>query len=243
MPYIAISRPPDLPSYLNDVVDQQVDRFLCDVHSMLMLPIDGEPGLKGGCNFSAALTLMEVIGGVSQELYLYPSQKGHGPSYTDPGARFRKALEDHFPWSQEPQTGEEIVGEAAAKCLYYAYRNALTHNLGYVRHPDYVGVLKIAKGPLSDEEIEGIERAPQRPQEWSHPTLRVTRDEDGHEVRKLTIKCFYWGVREMIEDILRVRASLAPHRMASQSQATISLTATATTSGLPPTHVSSGSTD
>ena len=225
------------------IVRDQVDPFLRDVHAMLMLPIDSEPGLEGGCNFSAALTLMELVGGISQELYLDPNQKGRGPSYSDPGARFMKVLEDHFPWRHEPRTGEEIVRRDAAECLYKAYRNALTHNLGYVHHRDYVGGLKIAKGPLSDRQIEDIERATKRPKDWSHPTLRLTHNENGSEVRKLTLKCFYWGVRMMIEDVLRIRVSRPQQPAASQSPTPISITASATTSGPPPTYISSGSTD
>lgn len=245
MPYHPLQIPPGTPPGIEKVVRERIDPQLCDVHSMLRLPIDGEPGgLEGGCTFSAALTLFEIVGGVSQELYRDPCQKkGRGPSYKNTGVRFKKVLEDHFPWPQEPKTGEEIVEQDAAKCLYFAYRNPLSHNLGHGDHPDYMGGMKIVKEPLPDREIEDIERATVRPPEWTIPTLRLIRDEEGGEIRKLKLKCFYWGVRWMIEDVLRTHCSVVQQPL-DVAYAQISATASTRLSSVgSEAYVPSGSTD
>lgn len=195
MPYVPLSIPPGIPQHLQDIVTKQIDPLLADVHAMLRLPMK-YPGLEAGCAFPATLTLMIVVAGVSAELYWNPDLDKR----TESGERFKRVLVDHFPWRQEPRTGEEILSEKAAEVLYEAYRNPLVHNLG-TRPAKYVGEIKIAMSHRKDREIEAIELAQNRPLQWNS-TLRLSSDANGDQVHKLTVKCFYWGVRRMILDVL-----------------------------------------
>lgn len=190
-------------------VRDRLEPFLRDVHAMLRLPIPRVLGLDADCSRTCTLTLLAVVGGVSKELYLDPGEQRRGKrKYKDDTARFKEVLIAHFPWSQEPRTGQEIVGERAADVLYRGYRCALAHNLGRIEYKDFGGIFKVGKGPLLEEEIEAIERSRERPSSWTNPTLQVIRGAGGQEERKLKVKCLYWGVRNMIEDVLATRAKL-----------------------------------
>src|SRR6185295_9341129 len=81
------------------------------------------------------------------------------------GDRFTAALDRHFPWSQEPNVSSAVTGSTAAELIYRGYRDALTHNLGAYRYrqPQQFGAAKLLKGPLSELEIESIEKARSRP--------------------------------------------------------------------------------
>ena len=71
----------------------------------------------------------------------------------------------------------------------------------------------LRKGDIGEDEIESIERAKNRPHEWRiTPTLR--RSTEGAEaVLELTVRCFYWGIRQTIEKALRAtQISAAPLR-------------------------------
>ena len=111
-----------------------MEPFLRDVHAMLRLPIEEIEGLNTGCNFPSTLTLLEVVGGVSQELYLDPEERAGRPrKYKNDTARFKGLLEEYFPWAEEPEDSRKIIGKDAAEVLYRAFRCALAHNLGRVK--------------------------------------------------------------------------------------------------------------
>ena len=59
MPYHPLAVPPGTNPNLERMVREQIDPLLRDVHAMLRLPMDGAPGLEGGCTFPAALTLLK----------------------------------------------------------------------------------------------------------------------------------------------------------------------------------------
>jgi len=238
MAYHELILPPGTSPQDAQFVRDRLDPFLRDVHAMLRLPMDEIPGLEAGCSFSSTLTLLSIVGGVSQELYLDPSERTGGMrKYTADNSRFKKLLEEYFPWSQEPQTGNEIVGAKAAETLYSAYRCALVHNLGIVLSQNFGGILKVAKGPLQEQQIQDIELSATRPVGWARPTLYLDQGAKNAE-HILTVKCLYWGVRQMIEDVLAVRQQIRSPKVVIGPGGGASVATTATQVG-----VSSGSTD
>jgi hypothetical protein len=84
---------PDTAKLIRDQLEPQ----LTDVHAMLRLPIDGDPGLRGGCNLSVTQVLLPVISGVSVTVYDPSALARHG----DRGKLFLEVLEKHYPWNEE----------------------------------------------------------------------------------------------------------------------------------------------
>jgi hypothetical protein len=73
---------------------QHLDMLLGDVHAMMRLPLQ-EEGMTHGCNFAAAVVLLELIGGVSSTLF-----QASGGS----GQRYKLLLENYYPWDAEGET-------------------------------------------------------------------------------------------------------------------------------------------
>ena len=201
MTYQELQLPHGTPTDLERLVRKQLDLLLADVHSMLRLPVEGNPGLEAGCNFSAALVLLEIVGGVSVKLYHNP-KLSNLDQREERGERFIQVLERHFPWDDERTLLGAITDRHAAELLYEAFRNPLAHSLGSYDGP-YLGSIKVAKGPLSDQQIIKIEQAEIRPQFFTMPTLRTdSRSKERRTKTVLTVKCLYWGVRRMVWNLL-----------------------------------------
>ena len=109
MPYQQLPLPPGTPPDLERVVRVQLDPILADVHAILRLPIKGEFGLEAGCNLSAVLVLLEVVGGVSVELSDNPylSKLDERKRRAE---RFKHLLEHHFPWDDDETCNTELHG-------------------------------------------------------------------------------------------------------------------------------------
>lgn len=233
MVYIPLTLPPTADSEARQIVQNLLDPQLADVHAMLRLP-KGWPGLGAGCNLSAALVLFSVVGGVSTALF----QQGELSRRGNRGDLFVEVLQRYYPWVEEPSNGT-LPPQEAAKRLYKAFRNPLTHSLGIYDGP-YIGDIKIAKGPLTENEITNLECASSRPSDWPSPALWTERNKT-----ILIVKCFYWGVRRMIWNVVEARTVITPRfdDVAGQPPVRRTISATATTSptfGI--THVSSGPT-
>ncbi|MGH8601676.1 MAG: hypothetical protein ACREXR_02510 [Gammaproteobacteria bacterium] len=226
MPYQELPLPNGTPPQIADMVREQLDPLLADVHAMLRLPIEGQPGLEAGCNLSATLVLLEVVGGICVELY-------DDPSLSNPDRRvqrsecFKRTVEKHFPWKHEQHLPGAITGRHAAELLYGAFRNPLAHHLGTYDGP-YLGNIKVAKGPLSDQQIEAIEKSETRPKDWIRPTLATDAEtKEGRTKTVLTVKCLYWGVRRMIRCLLEERVNNAAQGATNTGRAYLEATATA----------------
>ncbi len=106
-----------------DVVRGGIDPRFADVHALFRLPVEGVPGLEADGVLTIAQALLEVVGGISTELY--------GPAdlrKQESRERFMQVLTNHYPW-EEGMVGA-VVGEEAAGLLYDAFRCPLAHNLG-----------------------------------------------------------------------------------------------------------------
>lgn len=226
-------------------ITDRIDSLLADVHSMLRLPIETDPGLKGGCNLSAALILLSVVAGLSAEIYRNDQPRRIDQS----GGWFKKVLADFYPWEQEETLENAILREHAANVLYEAFRNPLVHSLGVFEGSKY-GRLKVAKGSLEESEIESIERADSRPN-WDRLTLYTDSSAKAERTKTiLTLKHFYWGVRKtiyrVVEDRLRQDLATGPvPRVIAVEEVTATATATIVHAYRPEntfTNINSGST-
>jgi hypothetical protein len=211
--YIPVALPAGIHNAVRQQIRNRVDPLLTDVHAMLRLPIEADPGLDGGCNLSAALVLLSVVAGLSAEVYR--NDRLHRVDQS--GNRFRKVLADYYPWNEEAALENAITHVHAANILYEAFRNPLAHSLGVFQGIEH-GQLKVAKGPLEEREIEEIERADARPN-WDRPTLYSDSAAKAERTKTvLTLKHFYWGVRKtiynVVNDLLREDSITEFHPMA-----------------------------
>lgn len=196
MAYLPLPVPLKAPQELRDAVSRLLDPLFADVHAMMRLPLP-EAGLHAGCNLSAALSLLEVVGGISSIFYVHPDLDGKDQR-TQRRERFLRVLAQFFPWEQERHLSGAITGLHASTVLYEAFRSPLAHALGVYDGP-YLGNIKVAKGPLSELEIESIERATVRPTDWSRSTLYTDSNVKEERTKTvLTVKCLYWGVRQTV---------------------------------------------
>src|SRR5260370_39171640 len=97
---------------------QHLDMLLNDVHAMFRLPLK-EDGLTAGCNFAAAVVLLEMIGGISVTLFQHSGGSGE---------RYKTLLERYYPWDAESAgparpVVHRLAASAAAYQRYKFWRN------------------------------------------------------------------------------------------------------------------------
>ena len=178
------------------LVRDQLDMQLADVHAMLRLPIDDDPGLRAGCNLAATQILLSVVSGVSTTLFRPSALVRRG----NRGERFKDRLTRHYPWDQELDAPGRRSGGDAAADLYDLFRNPLVHSLGVV-HTDTNPsgrMLLVVKATMLEAEIVGLEYSGSRADPWLEPTLIL----EGRAL-KLRVRSLYWGTRQMIEQVLQ----------------------------------------
>ena len=187
MAYIPLALEPEPGPRVGNLIRRLEDHYFRDVHAMLRLPA---PAIEvtPGCNFAIAQVLASVVSGVSVTLYEHSGQKG---------ARFKGLLVDYYPWSEEPQSPEDVP--ECARLIYALVRNPLTHDLGLdletKRHTQKVVVKRLTtdQGRCGHTEagVEALE-AKARPPRMS-PTIKI----QAHRV-VLLVEAFYWGIRRML---------------------------------------------
>lgn len=181
--YPEVQGRPHLQSLLSTHIDMQFE----DVRALLRLP---RAGSTVGANFAAAALLFNLISGISVVLY-NASWKGFAAK-SGSGAKFKKVLLSHFPFTEIPIQKELVVG------AFYTYsRNPLAHSLGLgvPSHPK----ISIAKKPLTPSEITELEDNLSLP-EWSHPALSPIGIQPGSSYQ-LCISGLYWGIHRMLHSI------------------------------------------
>jgi hypothetical protein len=150
-----------------------LDVMLKDAHAMFRLPLK-EEGLTAGCNYAAAVFLLEIIGGISTTLY-----QGPGGS----GQQFKTVVKDYYPWDLEGRSDRA----QAANDLYKLFRNPFAHQLGIEGKKGGIGKQSFPEHIL--EKLESLTTAP------LNPTLQSNPAED---MLSLSVDSLYWGIRVMI---------------------------------------------
>jgi hypothetical protein len=170
-----------------------VDNQLSAVHPMLRLPMADVPGFeKADCTYAAAGWLLSIVSGASYVLF-DPNREMAVPD------RFKESLVEHYPWAEEPT---QLNARKAAGLLYDVFRTPLAHAFGLQELTDPRTRI-IVKGTFSEDVIEAIERAEDRPERLASTISRSPRN-----VTVLQVEALYWGVRAMIR-----RMTADPDRM------------------------------
>lgn len=184
------------------LIFDQLDMQVADVHAMMRLPIDTDPGLQAGCNLAAAQVLLSIVSGVSTTLFKGDILGSRG----DRGRLFKEVLKLHYPWDQEIDVPGRRSGANAASDLYGQFRNPLVHALGVVDTDtnEEGRWFTVAKAPMQAAELYELEMEKSRQGPWLPPTVVS----NGRTVT-LCIRSLYWGVREMIERVSHTDAACA----------------------------------
>jgi len=211
MPYTPIERPGNLSCEDDRLVDV-IDEFLKDVRTMLRLPLelDGKESnaaITRGCAFACAMTLLNLTDSVGKKFYL-PRHKRTDTEKKSNLAGMPKSkmvLIDYYPWGDEPDNDayQRLSEACAADILIDGLRNPLTHKFGF----NQVGKMILAKSGepphehlgLSDDRLSKIETD----EGWPFDDKPTLVKEGSDKTYKLTLKCFYWGVRIMIKRVLK----------------------------------------
>jgi len=165
-----------------------------DVRTLLRLPRHDD-GLPGGCNLTAAALLFKIISGSSVLFYdaSITATSGGGQS----GRRFKERLARYYPFLDD-----DLPPEEAARLLYEAARNPLTHCLGVGKDKRvFPGAPQFGNRPLAVMFVKDVLDGPgvnelmssrERPA-WTGPTIAVADNECTIGVQTLA-----WGVHEML---------------------------------------------
>ena len=169
---------------------EHVDMQFEDVRTMLRLPA---PGLAGGCNFAAASLIFNTIAGSS--VCFYQTSEKAFTTRGDRSDRFKKLIEDFYPWE-----GESLGKVQAVELLYEAARNPLAHTLGLDAPPASGHIAReiaLAKWALTEAEIAELEQSATRPA-WAGPTLRKEATLSGVDRFAVSVPALYWGINRML---------------------------------------------
>lgn len=195
MAYTPLTIASATPKHVKAVVQSLENHYFSDVHSMLRLPLPDQQ-VSAGCNFAITQVLAAVISGISVTLHQHPGRSG---------ARFKRLVEDYYPWNLEPKN--TVTPGAGAKVLYSLVRNPLTHDLGLDLENRKRGRKVILKRlaeqgrGLGEEMIVALE-ATDRPA-WLSPTVR-----DSQVKTVVLVEALYWGVRHMIQRLTNDQARM-----------------------------------
>ena len=168
---------------------------LADIRCLLKLP---QKRLPAGCNYTAAVSLFNLIGGVSicffdASLHKFNSKGGRGQALSD-------LLHLYYPWQEESL---KISKQRAINALYNSVRNPLTHSLGLYKASDRDRIY-IAKSKLTTSQIVRLENPLLRPRSLP-PTIS---DDPPIQFRRFNVKLvlnitsLYWGVNRLLYVLL-----------------------------------------
>ena len=195
---------PEVQSYpnLKRLLEGQVDMQFVDLRTLLRLP---QEGLEGGCNFTVANVLFNLVAGSSVCFY-DPSEEALR-NRGDRGRRFKAILEQFYPWQGEPLPKDDFIS-----ALYDSARNPLTHRLGLDAPPNGSSMGKqiaLMKWPLTEEQIRELEESSTRPV-WVHTTVVHQKNlAYGSTELAISVPALYWGVHRMLHALFADSAHAA----------------------------------
>ena len=187
MSYQPLTLDEKTPSVVERFVRQHLEMQFHDIHCMLRLPLP-ELDIKAGCNFAAANSLLSLVSGLSAFLTENIDTSGNS------GSKFKEVLQSYYPWDLQPPVNS--TKERSVDHLYEYFRNPLAHSLGLRSKGNFLIV--IAKGNLSEQEIEKLEQSA-TPHAQAIEYTPITLNNEQIEQITLYVEYFYWGVREMLK--------------------------------------------
>ncbi len=175
---------------LKRLLENQVDMQFIDLRTLLRLP---QFGLVGGCNFTAASVLFNVIAGSS--VCFYNPSKDVLDERRNRSERFRGLLTEFYPWQEELIPKDEGI-----EVLYKSARNTLAHSLGLDAPPNESPgrEVRLQKSPLDESQVYELEDSFNRPV-WIPPTI-VSKQHlaSGAIEIVISVPALYWGVHRML---------------------------------------------
>lgn len=190
---------PEVQAYpnLRALLAIQLDMQFADLRTLLQLPRPGD-GLEGGCNLTAASLLFNIVSGSS--VLFYDASTTAMADGRQSGRRFKELLTGYYPFCDG-----DLQPDEAARVLYEAARNPLTHCLGVGKDKrvfpgaPQIGNRPVAvmfsKGPLSPGQVGALVSVRERPA-WLEPTITVQ-----HEECVIAVCALAWGVHEMLRQL------------------------------------------
>jgi hypothetical protein len=181
---------------LKRLLENQVDTQFIDLRTLLHLP---QSGLEGGCNFTAASVLFNLIAGSS--VCFYNPSKDVLEKRGNRSERFKRLLTEFYPWQEELMPKDEGI-----EVLYKSARNPLAHGLGLDAPPNESPgrEVKLQKGPLDESQVYELEDSFNRP-DWISPTI-VSKQHlaSGAIEIVISVPTLYWGVHRMLHTLFAV---------------------------------------
>ena len=187
MSYQPLTLDEKTPTVVERFVRQHLEMQFHDIHCMLRLPLP-ELDIKAGCNFAVANSLLSLVSGLSAFLTENIDTSGNS------GSKFKEVLQNYYPWDLQPPVNS--TKERSVDHLYEYFRNPLAHSLGLRSKGNFLIV--IAKGNLSEQEIEKLEQSA-TPHAQAIEYTPITLNNEQIEQITLYVEYFYWGVREMLK--------------------------------------------
>jgi len=176
-------------------VEWGIDMQLADVRDLLRLPLP-DHGLDSGQNFSAAATLVNLIGGAS--VWFYDASEEGLSNRQDRARRYDGVLKKYWAWDD----GEAVSAGVGGSVLYSYARNPLAHSFGMPDPADDDGIIiRIVKRPLVGSEILELDQFEVRPA-WLPPTVAQSAEVKSSRAYDLSVPALYWGVRRLIFTLL-----------------------------------------
>ena len=169
----------------------QLRNNLADIRCLLRLP---QKRLPAGCNYTAASSLFNLIGGIS--ICFFDASLKKFNSNSERGRALRDLLSLYYPWQEEPLS---ISKKQAIDVLYDSVRNPLTHSLGLYRASEHNRIY-ISKSKLTTSQIARLENPIARPMHLP-PTISNTPPAQYRLYAvelALNIPSLYWGVNRLL---------------------------------------------
>jgi hypothetical protein len=163
-----------------DFVHDQVGMQFADAREMMKCR---------GFNFAATMVLCNLISGISVILYTPKNRRTPREKSKDRGPRFKELLRQYYPWDYSEDK------EAKIQILYDVIRNPLTRSLGVLEEGFIQTSINKDDPPLTQGQIEELERSPNRPQ-WL--SLAVECD---NRTNKINVEGLYWGVLNLVRKL------------------------------------------
>ena len=163
---------PPVSSPVSDILSQMSYQF-ADIREFMIAR-----GPEGGLSIA---TLLVVLTDSAANLLQ--------PGIKEPSDRFRRFVNDNFPWAVDPPFG--LVVEDAVDLMWEIVRAPAVHRMGLQPADPPFEVRYVILFSPTDERLSQIEMSAERP--FSDPTIRF----DG---RTLTIQLesWYWALRQAI---------------------------------------------
>ncbi len=181
---------------LKRLLENQVDMQFIDLRTLFRLP---QSGLEGGCNFTAASVLFNLIAGSS--LCFYNPSKECFEKRGDRSQRFKELLTEFYPWQ------EELIPKGEAiEVLYKSARNPLAHSLGLdaPANESPGREVKLQKAPLDESQVYELEDRLNRPA-WISPTIISKQHLASGAIEiVISVPTLYWGVHRMLHTLFAV---------------------------------------